>query len=59
MQEGEYFLEKADQCFILSRMAENDSELQTALVQMAHEFMAKAVEADTERDKAAKVRPQT
>lgn len=54
MQEALYFLEKADRCFALSRMAGDNSQLRTELENMAHEFMAKAVEADTERDKAAK-----
>jgi len=52
MNDADYFLEKADQCFSLSRLAVANSELQLALVNLANEFMTKAVEIDTERDRA-------
>ena len=53
MQDANYFIEKADQCFNLSHMAGSNQELALALQTMAHEFMAKAVEIDTERDRHA------
>jgi hypothetical protein len=52
MEDAAYFLEKADQCFGLSQMAGASPDLQLALVNLAHEFMDKAVEIDTERDRA-------
>jgi len=52
MVDAAYFLAKADQCFSLSRLAAGNGELQAALENMAHEFMGKAVELDTERDRA-------
>jgi hypothetical protein len=51
MNDADYFLEKADQCFSLSRLAGANRELQLALDSLAHEFMSKAVELDTERDR--------
>ncbi|MFN3656749.1 MAG: hypothetical protein ACK4UO_05780 [Pseudolabrys sp.] len=48
---AEYFLEKADLCVGLSRLAGENRELATALKRLSDEFMAKAVEIDTERDR--------
>jgi nanoRNase/pAp phosphatase (c-di-AMP/oligoRNAs hydrolase) len=56
MEGATYFLEKADQCFRLSRTAERNSELAAELVAMGHEFMAKADALDTARDKQVKAR---
>jgi hypothetical protein len=52
MIDAAYFLEKADQCFSFSRLAVVNSELHLALVDLANEFLTKAVEIDTERDRA-------
>ena len=49
-----YFLEKAEQCFRLGRAAGNSPEIATELKAMGYEFMAKAVEVDTDRDKTTK-----
>ena len=57
MQIAEYFLEKADQCFRLARLARRNptsSEIPEALEVLGYEFMAKAVEIDTIRDRAKK-----
>ena len=54
MHDANYFIEKADQCLTLSKMAGGDRELARMLLAMANEFMAKAVEIDTTRDKATK-----
>jgi hypothetical protein len=54
MPDADYFIEKADQCLILSKMAGSDRELARMLRAMADEFMAKAVEIDTEREKNSK-----
>jgi hypothetical protein len=51
MQDANYFLEKADECFGLSEMAGANRELAAALQSMGNEFMAKAVEIDTKRDR--------
>jgi len=51
MQDANYFLEKADECFRLSEMAGANRELAAALQSMGNEFMAKAVEIDTQRDR--------
>jgi hypothetical protein len=53
MQDAAYFLAKADQCFRLSRTA-GTADLKAELEAMGHEFMAKAVELDTARDKQSK-----
>lgn len=53
MPDAAYFLEKADQCFRLSRGAGLSGDIATELEAMAYEFMAKAVEVDTARDKQA------
>jgi hypothetical protein len=45
---ADYFLEKADQCFLLCR---SDNDLRSHLEEMAYEFLAKAVELDTIRDR--------
>jgi hypothetical protein len=49
-----YFLEKADQCFRLGRKPGVDADVAAELETMGYEFMAKAVEADTARDKLTK-----
>ena len=54
MQDASYFLEKADRCFSLSQLAGSNRELAAALQSMGNEFMAKAVEIDTIRDKDAR-----
>lgn len=54
MQDASYFISKADQCFNLSQMAGANRELAAALQALGHEFLAKAVEIDTERDKGEK-----
>ena len=46
----------AERCFSLSRLAGANSEVAAALESMANEFMAKAVEIDTERDRKRKNR---
>jgi hypothetical protein len=51
MQDANYFLEKADECFRLSEMVGANQELAAALQSMGNEFMAKAVEIDTNRDR--------
>ncbi|HEY9716106.1 MAG TPA: hypothetical protein V6C69_01450 [Trichormus sp.] len=60
MHEATYFIEKADQ---LSRLAKQvragsipQNEIYNELETLANEFMAKAVDLDTKRDKAAKAR---
>lgn len=55
MHDATYFLEKADQCFGLSRLAGANRELASALQTMANEFMAKAVEIDTNRERDEKI----
>lgn len=56
MQDADYFLDKAERCFSLSRLAGANREVAAALESMGNEFMAKAVEIDTERDRNRKVR---
>jgi hypothetical protein len=56
MQDANYFLDKAEQCFSLSLLAAGNREVAAALQNMGNEFMAKAVEIDTERDRGRKVR---
>ena len=51
MEDANYFLKQADRCFELRRLAGANSELAAALNSMAEEFMAKAVELDTQRDR--------
>jgi hypothetical protein len=55
MVDAAYFLEKAEQCFRLSREAELKADIATELEALGYEFMAKAVELDTARDKKAGV----
>lgn len=52
-EDADYFLERAERCFRMKEMAAGNKELAAALETMANEFMAKAVELDTERDRAA------
>lgn len=54
MQDATYFIDKADQCFVLSDLAGANRELAAALKAMGNEFLAKAVEIDTEREKEGK-----
>jgi hypothetical protein len=56
MQDANYFLDKAEQCFKLSLLVSPNREAATALQSMGNEFMAKAVEIDTERDRKEKIR---
>lgn len=51
-EDADYFLERAERCFRMKEMAVGNAELAAALETMANEFMAKAVELDTERDRA-------
>jgi len=54
MLDASYFLEKAEQCFRLSRTVELPAEVSEELEALGYEFMAKAVDLDTTRDKATK-----
>jgi hypothetical protein len=54
MLDAAYFLEKAEQCFRLSRTARLNADVAAELETMGYEFMAKAVDLDTARDKATK-----
>ncbi len=56
MQDADYFLDKAEQCFKLSLMAAPNREVAAVLQSMGNEFMTKAVEIDTERDRNEKCR---
>jgi len=53
MVDADYFIAKAEELFRLSLRTNIDPELARALDALAHEFMAKAVELDSSRDKAA------
>jgi hypothetical protein len=50
--DANYFLERAERCLRMREMAAGNAELAAALEAMANEFMAKAVELDTVRDRA-------
>lgn len=58
MQVAQFLIEKADQCFLLGKHAEcacganNDTPAQ--LQSLGNQLLAKAVELDTARQKAAK-----
>jgi hypothetical protein len=58
MQSAEYFTEKADQCYRLARFARSaDStkfEVATTIEGLGNEFIAKAVELETVRQKIMK-----
>jgi hypothetical protein len=56
MQDANYFLDKAEQCFKLSLLVGPNHEVASALQSMGNEFMTKAVEIDTERDRKEKSR---
>jgi len=61
--ESEYLIAKAEQCFRLADHIRGDhpsSEVAAELDAIAHEFLARAVEVDTERDRVetAKQRQQ-
>jgi hypothetical protein len=55
MFDAEYFVEKAEECFRLAQLAKQpgDNGLQVAqnLEAMGHEFMSKAVEFETARQR--------
>jgi hypothetical protein len=51
MADAQYFLEKADQFF---RMARANRQIADELESLGNDFMAKAVEVDTKRDRTAK-----
>jgi hypothetical protein len=51
MQDAEYFVAKADECLRLVKLARETAQ---SLEDMAHEFMAKAVDLDTTRDRNQK-----
>ncbi|MES1148659.1 MAG: hypothetical protein ABUL53_05695 [Bradyrhizobium guangdongense] len=55
--DANYFIEKADFCIGLSRLAGENRELAKALKLLGDEFMAKAVELDTERDREESLSP--
>ena len=48
---ADYFVTKAEECF---RLAKLDRNIAKELEAMGHEFMAKAVELDTRREKSGK-----
>jgi hypothetical protein len=51
-----YFVEKADQCFRLAQRVSSDpsyKEMVAELNALGNEFLRKAVELDTDRDRAA------
>jgi hypothetical protein len=52
MLSADYFLEKADQCFLLCRAPE--SELRSHFEELAYEFLTKAAELDTIRERMDK-----
>jgi hypothetical protein len=57
--DSEYFIAKADQCFRLAKHIRGDhanSEIAAELDAIANEFLARAVEIDTERDRAKTLR---
>ena len=54
--EPQYFVEKADQCFRLAQCVSGDpsyKEMVAELNALGNEFLRKAVELDTDRDRAA------
>ena len=58
MDEATYFLEKADELVRLAKYAREKNahdEICKALEELANEFMARAVEIDAARVKAAKI----
>ena len=53
--DSEYFIAKADQCFRLAqcvRRKDSNSVVAAELDAIANEFLARAVEIDTDRDRA-------
>jgi hypothetical protein len=55
LTDAEFFIAKAEQCFRLARSVRGDhagSRVAAELESIGHEFMARAVEIDTERDRA-------
>lgn len=55
MLDAEYFVDKAEQCFRLARLAKapnfGRAEIVTNLEALGHEFMTKAVELETVRQR--------
>jgi len=54
--DAEYFIQKAEQCFSLARHVRADhadNAIAAQLDAIANEFLARAVELDTRRDRAA------
>ena len=55
MQEAEYFLQKAEECFRLAELARGSNgrvlEIAEGLEALGNEFMTKAVEIETVRQK--------
>ena len=51
MQTAQYFLDMADECLAMVRTTREQAD---RLERMAHDFMARAVELDTTRDRAGK-----
>lgn len=51
MQNPQYFLDKADECMRLVRTARETAD---QLEGMAHDFMARAVEVETDRERTEK-----
>ena len=52
----QYFIDKAEQCFRLAQRVSGDSSykgMATELDALGNEFLKKAVELDTDRDRAA------
>lgn len=55
LTDAEYFIAKAEQCFRLAQAARGDqanSKIAAELDSIGNEFMARAVELDTARDRA-------
>ena len=58
--DSEYFIAKAEQCFRLAHYARgqhSNAEIAAELDAIAHEFLARAVAIDTERDRAEAANP--
>ena len=59
MLDAGYFLEKAEQCFRLSRVDELNTAVAKELHAMAQDFMAKAIYIDTLRIRPMRHNPRT
>jgi hypothetical protein len=53
MQDADYFVEKAEDCLRLVRLARENAE---SLEGLANEFLAKAVEIETDRQRRHKIK---